>query len=60
MATRIAGDQTPATVLDDPLVAAWLDALAHQRRLSPATLANYRHALERLRRLCGAVPLAEL
>jgi integrase/recombinase XerC len=60
MATRIAGDQAPATVSDDPLAAAWLDALAHQRRLSPATLANYRHALERLRRLCGAVPLAEL
>jgi integrase/recombinase XerC len=60
MATRIAGDAAPAVPSDDPLVAAWLDALAHQRRLSGATLANYRHALERLRRLCGAVPLAGL
>ena len=45
---------------DDPLVAAWLGALAHQRRLSSATLANYRHALERLRRLAGAARLDRL
>jgi integrase/recombinase XerC len=45
---------------EDPLVAAWLDALAHQRRLSGATLSNYRHALERLRRLAGAARLDRL
>jgi integrase/recombinase XerC len=45
---------------DDPLVAAWLDALEHQRRLSGATLANYRHAMQRLRQLAGADRLDQL
>jgi integrase/recombinase XerC len=30
---------------DAALAAAWLDSLRHQRRLSPATLRNYEHAL---------------
>lgn len=30
---------------DAALAAAWLDGLRHQRRLSPATLRNYEHAL---------------
>ena len=49
-----------AIACDDPLVAAWLDALAHQRRLSGATLENYARALGRLKELAGAAPLAEL
>ncbi|MBI3371541.1 MAG: tyrosine recombinase XerC [Betaproteobacteria bacterium] len=52
--------RAPAMASDDPQVAAWLDALAHQRRLSQATLANYRHALERLRRMAGPAPLSRL
>lgn len=59
MATRMASGEA-ARPSDDPLVAAWLDALAHQRRLSRATLANYRHALEQLRRLSGARRLDQL
>lgn len=56
----MANARSPAMPCDDPQVAAWLDTLAHQRRLSGATLANYRHALERLRRMAGAAPLAGL
>ena len=50
----------PVRPPDDPLVAAWLDTLAHQRRLSRATLANYRHALQHLRRLSGSAKLDQL
>ena len=56
----MANTRSPAMSCDDPQVAAWLDALAHQRRLSDATLANYRHALERLRRMAGPAPLSSL
>ena len=38
----------------------YLDALRHQRRLSPATLKNYRHALELLLRLHGEDSLEKL
>ncbi len=44
---------------DAKLVADWLEALQHQRRLAPATLANYAHALQLLFSL-SKVPLAEL
>ena len=37
----------------DKPVRDYLDALKHQRRLSPATLRNYAHALEQLLTLCG-------
>ena len=39
---------------------AFLDALAHQRRASPHTLAAYRHDLARLLHFAAARPLAEL
>jgi integrase/recombinase XerC len=46
---------------DGPALAAeYLDALRHQRRLSPATLVNYRHALKLLFELSGGGSLAEL
>ena len=46
---------------DGPALAGdYLDALRHQRRLSPATLTNYRHALKLLLQLLGEVSLAEL
>ncbi|HEV3011184.1 MAG TPA: tyrosine recombinase XerC [Burkholderiales bacterium] len=38
----------------------YLDALKHQRRLSPATLANYGRALDVLRRLMGKKALESL
>jgi integrase/recombinase XerC len=38
----------------------YLDALRHQRRLSPATLTNYAHALKLLFGLLAARPLAQL
>jgi integrase/recombinase XerC len=38
---------------DQALVADWLDALGVQRRLSPATLGNYRHAAAALLALAG-------
>jgi integrase/recombinase XerC len=42
------------------LAAEYLDALRHQRRLSPATLANYGHALKLLFGLLGESRLAEV
>jgi integrase/recombinase XerC len=42
------------------LVAEYLDALKHQRRLSPATLSNYRRALDMLLNLCEKKPLQSL
>jgi integrase/recombinase XerC len=42
------------------LTGQYLDALRHQRRLSPATLTNYRHALELLLDLLGSHPLSDL
>jgi integrase/recombinase XerC len=45
---------------DPDLGKAWLDALAHQRRLSPHTLANYSRALDLLLSLKEKTPLREL
>ena len=42
------------------LIAEYLDALRHQRRLSPATLRNYGHALELLLALSKDTPLERL
>jgi integrase/recombinase XerC len=42
------------------LAAEYLDALRHLRRLSPATLTNYGHALKFLLELLGKVSLTEL
>jgi integrase/recombinase XerC len=42
------------------LAAEYLDALRHQRRLSPATLTNYAHALKLLFELLGEDTLAEV
>jgi integrase/recombinase XerC len=53
-------ERLPGTHPDAALARAWLDALEHQRRLSPATLANYAHALGALFRLLGAERLAAL
>ncbi|MGH8676475.1 MAG: tyrosine recombinase XerC [Burkholderiales bacterium] len=47
MSKRVA-ERATATHPDDDLVQSYLDALRHQRRLSPATLASYRHALSLL------------
>jgi integrase/recombinase XerC len=43
-----------------PLAREYLDALRHQRRLSPATLKNYGHALDLLLRILGERSLEEL
>jgi len=51
---------TPAAHPDAGAVADWLDALRHQRRLSPATLANYARACGLLLRLAGPARLAEI
>ena len=54
---------TAAPVTPDPdvaLVREYLDALRHQRRLAPATLANYAHALDLLLALRGDAALARL
>ena len=45
---------------DENLVAEYLDALRHQRRLSPATLTNYRRALDVLLELNGKKALDSL
>ncbi|HWA39129.1 MAG TPA: tyrosine recombinase XerC [Burkholderiales bacterium] len=45
---------------DARLAADYLDALKHQRRLSPATLANYAHALDLLLGLQKEAPLKAL
>jgi integrase/recombinase XerC len=42
------------------LTAEYLESLEHQRRLSPATLANYRRALTTLLELAGSKPLDAL
>jgi integrase/recombinase XerC len=42
------------------LAAEYVDALRHQRRLSPATLTNYRHALKLLLELIDAGSVAKL
>jgi integrase/recombinase XerC len=42
------------------LAAEYLDALKHQRRLSPATLRNYAHAIDALLLLCGEGSLEAL
>ena len=52
--------RTNATHPDEALVREYLDALRHQRRLSPATLANYARSLDLLFGLLGAVRLAAL
>jgi integrase/recombinase XerC len=44
----------------DKHVRDYLEALKHQRRLSPATLRNYAHALDLLLSLCGRQELAML
>ena len=41
-------------------IAAYLDELANQRRLSAHTVSAYRHDLATLQRLAGAVPLEQL
>ena len=53
-------ERLPAAHPDAGLARAWLDALEHQRRLSPATLANYAHALAALLRLLGPERLDKL
>jgi integrase/recombinase XerC len=45
---------------DTQLAAEYLDALKHQRRLSPATLGNYRHAIGLLFGLQNGAPLRAL
>jgi len=45
---------------DAALAAAWLDSLRHQRRLSPATLRNYDHALRLLFAQLEGAPLAKV
>ena len=50
----LAGDEAKAAV------AAWLDELAHQRRVSPLTLESYGHDLASLLSLAGAAPLDKL
>lgn len=45
---------------DAALAAAWLEGLRHQRRLSPATLRNYGHALEMLFAQLKGTPLAKV
>lgn len=45
---------------DAALAAAWLDSLRHQRRLSPATLRNYDHALGLLFAQLEGAPLAKV
>jgi integrase/recombinase XerC len=45
---------------DSGLARDWLAVLEHQRRLAPATLRNYAHALGALFGLLGALRLAEL
>src|SRR5690349_25179605 len=42
------------------LLEEFLDRLAHQRRLSPGTARNYRHAIEELLALNPATPLESL
>jgi integrase/recombinase XerC len=42
------------------LARAYLEALEHQRRLSPATLANYRHAIDILLSLAQGTDIADL
>jgi integrase/recombinase XerC len=49
----------PATELF-PQALAWLDYLAHQRRLSTHTLTSYRRDLGKLQMLSGERPLSEL
>jgi len=44
---------------DAALAAAWLESLRHQRRLSPATLLNYEHALGLLFAQLEGAPLAK-
>jgi len=56
---RVAGDAR-ATHADERLVREYLDALRHQRRLSPATLTNYAHACALLLGLLDDVPLKAL
>ncbi len=53
-------ERLPAAHPDAGLARAWLDTLEHQRRLAPATLANYAHALMALFRLLGEVRLAQV
>jgi len=45
---------------DAALAAAWLESLRHQRRLSPATLRNYEHALGLLFAQLEGTPLAKV
>ncbi len=49
-----------ATHPDAELARAWIESLEHQRRLSPATLGNYGHALDTLFGLLGEARLREL
>ena len=53
-------DAVRATHPDEPLVRAYLEALAHQRRLARGTLANYARDLAALLRLSGGARLASL
>lgn len=49
-----------ATQQDEGFVGDYLGMLRHQRRLSPATLASYRHSLDLLASLAQQVPLRRL
>ncbi|HXZ92831.1 MAG TPA: tyrosine-type recombinase/integrase, partial [Burkholderiales bacterium] len=53
-------DAAPATHPDEPLVRAYLEVLAHQRRLARGTLGNYARDLAALLRLSGGARLASL
>jgi integrase/recombinase XerC len=56
---RVRAHLTAHVSADAKLVAEYLDALKHQRRLSPATLGNYEHALRLLFSLAEA-PVRDL
>jgi len=55
----VAAQPTPAHP-DQALVADWLESLRVQRRLSPATIGNYRHAATALLALAGELRLDAL
>jgi len=59
---RVVASPTAATAAhpDQSHVEGWLESLEVQRRLSPATLGNYRHAVAALLELAGERPLDAL
>jgi len=59
-APSTAATSATAAHLDQALVEAWLESLDVQRRLSPATIGNYRHAVAALLGLAGELRLDAL